>query len=68
MNVESKNTHPFHKIVAEDVESMSREDIIKWLSWCDPNGVYKDQDCIDEFDTVLTLNEVKEIMYNLLKG
>lgn len=44
------------------VNSLSREDLIKWLSWNDPNGIYSDEQSRYELGTIITLEEGREIM------
>jgi len=39
-----------------------REEIIDWLQWNDPNGVYRDEDSIREFDNILSKKEGIEII------
>ncbi|MBL0050942.1 MAG: hypothetical protein IPP29_05135 [Bacteroidetes bacterium] len=41
---------------------MSREEIIDWLKWNDPNGVYRDEQSIAEFGRPVTKPEAEEIM------
>ena len=45
------------------VRSMSREELIAWLSWNDRNGVYRDEDSLAEFGNVMTKAEGEEIMF-----
>lgn len=40
----------------------SRLEIIDWLQWNDPNGVYRDEDSMREFDNVLGKEEGIEII------
>jgi hypothetical protein len=40
----------------------SREEIIGWLQWNDPNGVYTDDLSLLEFDNILLKEEAIEIM------
>lgn len=44
------------------VEVGSREQIIAWLQWNDPNGVYADRDSEIEEMACLTLEKAREIM------
>ena len=37
--------------------SSDRETLIDWLSTCDPNGTYTDEDSVAEFEKVLTIAE-----------
>lgn len=39
-----------------------REEIIQWLCWNDPNGVYTDKDSLNEFGNIMTKEEGIEIM------
>lgn len=45
------------------VRSMSRQELIAWLSWNDSNGVYRDEDSMAEFGNVMTKAEGEEIMF-----
>jgi hypothetical protein len=40
----------------------SREEIIQWLQWNDPNGSYLDKLSISEFGEALTRHEATEIV------
>lgn len=42
--------------------TMTREEIISWLQWNDPNGVYIDKQSLNEFDNILSKEEGIEIM------
>ena len=44
------------------VHSISRQDLIKWLSWNDPNGIYSDSQSLKEFDRIMTREEGVEIL------
>ncbi|MGF7075103.1 hypothetical protein [Mucilaginibacter sp. 3215] len=44
------------------VDGMSREDIIEWLSWNDPNGIYKDEHSLKELGNTMTREEGLEIL------
>jgi hypothetical protein len=39
-----------------------REEIISWLQWNDPNGVYEDNTSLHEFGNILTKQEGIEII------
>jgi hypothetical protein len=43
------------------VNGMSRNDIIEWLSWNDPNGIYNDEQSLKELGNVMTKEEGMEI-------
>jgi hypothetical protein len=44
------------------VNGMSRNDIIEWLSWNDPNGIYNDEQSLKELGNVMTKEEGVEIL------
>jgi len=56
--------HPNHtKAVKQDIlKNGTREQVIEWLEWNDPNGVYSDSDSIAEGFDPLTLETAREIM------
>ena len=43
-----------YAVTSEDLETMSRTSLIEWLCWNDPNGVYRDEQSLLEFDEILT--------------
>jgi hypothetical protein len=66
---EEKLRHPYYKLMElsgdalqSELNSWSREDLIEWLSWNDRNGVYKDEDSLREFDSILDKEEAIEII------
>ena len=42
----------------------TREDLIAWLCWNDPNGTYTDRDSLAEGMRAMTLEEARSIMRN----
>jgi hypothetical protein len=44
------------------VSRLERSDIIEWLMWNDPNGIYSDESSLREFGAVMTREEGTEIM------
>jgi hypothetical protein len=69
INEDEKLKHPYYKLMElsgdalqSELNSLSREDLIEWLSWNDRNGVYKDEDSLKEFDNVLGKEEAIEII------
>ncbi len=61
--------HPFYQIMdlsqedlLKELNTWSREKIIDWLKWNDPNGVYSDQDSLREFGNILSKEEGIEII------
>lgn len=60
---------PYYKLIelrGEELElklnSWSRTELIDWLKWNDPNGVYSDEDSLREFDNILSKPEAIEII------
>lgn len=47
-------SHRLFAVTSEDLETMSRSSLIEWLCWNDPNGVYRDEQSLLEFDEILT--------------
>ncbi len=47
---------------------MNREQLIEWLCWNDPNGVYRDEDSIRDGMEVLSYEEAYELYLNQSKG
>lgn len=61
--------HPYYKLMdlrenklQNELNTWSREDLITWLSWNDRNGVYTDEDSLQEFDNILGKKEAIEII------
>jgi hypothetical protein len=48
----------------DELKSWCKQDLINWLKWNDPNGVYDDKQSIREFGNVMTYDEGVEIMIN----
>ena len=47
-----------------ELKNWSRNDLIEWLTWNDPNGIYNDEQSMDELGNVMTYEEGVEIMIN----
>lgn len=45
-----------------ELENCTRETIISWLQWNDPNGIYSDELSLKEFGCMMSREEGKEIM------
>ena len=52
----------------EELKGWCREDLIAWLKWNDPNGIYADQESLDEIGTIMTFQEGVEIIVKQVKG
>ena len=66
---EEKLNHPYYKLMelkGQDLEielnSWSRLELIEWLCWNDRNGVYRDDQSLQEFDNILSKEESIEII------
>ena len=44
------------------INAMSRQDIIEWLSWNDPNGIYHDEHSLKELGNKMSRTEGIEIL------
>jgi len=44
------------------INGMSRDDIIEWLMWNDPNGIYDDEQSLKELGNKMSREEGIEIM------
>jgi hypothetical protein len=68
---ERKLRHPYYKIMELKGDELkntllqwSRTELIDWLSWNDRNGVYKDEQSLQEFGEIITKELAMEIMIN----
>jgi hypothetical protein len=69
INEDEKYRHPYYTIMnlkgndlLNELNSWSRLDLIEWLSWNDSNGIYQDEESLDEIGTILSKEEALEIM------
>lgn len=44
------------------INAMSRHDLVEWLSWNDPSGIYSDEQSLKEFDKIMSREEGIEIL------
>jgi hypothetical protein len=44
------------------LNGLSREEMIEWLMWNDPNGIYSDEQSLKEFGKVMSRDEGMEII------
>lgn len=66
---EEKLKHPYYKlmelrgeVLEVELNSWTRLDLIEWLSWNDRNGVYKDNESLQEFGNTVNKEEAIEII------
>jgi hypothetical protein len=45
-----------------ELAKWSRQDLIDWLKWNDPNGIYRDEESMDELGNIMSYEEGVEIM------
>jgi hypothetical protein len=45
-----------------ELKKWTRQDLINWLKWNDPNGIYGDKQSLAEIGVVMTYEEGVEIM------
>jgi hypothetical protein len=69
INEDDKLRHPFYKLMElsgekllSELNSWTREGLIEWLSWNDRNGVYKDEQSLQEFGNILSKEEAIRII------
>lgn len=63
----AKNPKYRYKFMTEielrnELRNWNREDLINWLCWNDPNGIYRDDESIAELGNIMTYEEGVEIM------
>lgn len=68
-NEKNKLNQTYYKIMelrGQELQSVlsswSRIELIEWLVWNDKNGVYRDEDSIQEFNNILSKSEAIEII------
>lgn len=66
---EEKLKHPNYKLMElrgetlqTELNSWSRLDLIEWLCWNDHNGVYKDEESLQEFGNTVSKDEAITII------
>ena len=66
---EEKLKHPYYRLMElkgealeTELNSWSRLELIEWLCWNDRNGVYRDDQSLQEFDNMLGKEEAIEII------
>lgn len=66
---DEKLRHPYYKLMElsgdklqYELNSWTREGLIQWLSWNDRNGVYKDEESLQEFGNAVSKEEAIRII------
>ena len=69
INEDEKLKHPYYKLMElrddaleTELNSRSRLDLIEWLCWNDRNGVYRDNESLQEFGNTVSKEEAIEII------
>ena len=55
--VDKFNKNWMEAIEESDLINLTREELISWLCWNDPNGVYRDEESIAEFGEIMPYEE-----------
>lgn len=68
MNIEV-NLHPNYRIctmspveIIEELTTWSRDEMIAWLCWNDPLGIYTDKEMVLEYGDILWRNQAVELI------
>lgn len=48
----------------QELKHWCKQDLINWLKWNDPNGIYDDQQSLEELGNVMAYDEGVELMIN----
>jgi hypothetical protein len=51
-----------------EISKLTRNEIIVWLQWNDSNGIYNDEQSLQEVGNIMTLEEGIEIMLRQIEG
>jgi len=69
INEEEKVKHLYYKLMElrdndleAELNSWTRLDLIEWLCWNDRNGVYRDNESLQEFGNTVSKEEAIEII------
>jgi hypothetical protein len=52
----------------EELKKWKRDDLISWLKWNDPNGIYSDGQSLCELGEILTYEEGVQLIIEQVKG
>ena len=55
--VDKFNKNWMEAIEESDLINLTREELISWLCWNDPNGVYRDEESIAKFGEIMPYEE-----------
>lgn len=62
---------PYYKIMElneselkTELKNWSRIDCLRWLKWNDRNGIYLDDECMAEFNAIVSKEEAIELIIN----
>ena len=68
-----RHKHPFYRLftmteheVKQELSTYTREQIIAWLKWNDPRGIYEDEESLQNFGNTMPYEEgVKIILHQI---
>lgn len=75
-NNEPRHKHPFYRLftlpeheVKQELSTYSREQLIAWLKWNDPKGIYEDEESQQNFGNTMSYEEgvkiiIRQIFHN----
>lgn len=58
----------YQSLTVNQVQYLTREQLIDWLLWNDPHGVYTDSDCQNEDYPILTLESARLLVIKAING
>ena len=66
---EEKPKHPYYQLMElkkealeTELNSWSRLELIEWLCWNDRNGVYRDEQSLQDFDNIFSKEDATQII------
>ena len=54
--------------LSEELKKWNRDDLISWLKWNDPNGIYSDEQSLKEIGEIMTYEEGVQLIIDQVKG
>lgn len=73
--IKQDHSHPYYQYMdmteeelREELKEWTRQDLIDWLSWNDRNGIYSDEDSMNELGNIMSYEEGVELMVKQALG
>jgi N-acetylmuramoyl-L-alanine amidase CwlA len=67
--------HPNYRLMflssqqlVDELSNWKRDDIIEWLKWNDPNGIYRDEESLAEMGNIMTYDEAVKLIMKQVRG